>query len=312
MNSISKKNISLRAELDIPAAIEKNSRIQKGYWEQKSKQWGAIQEPFRPSEDDVLQYVSFLKQCALHENARILILGATPELRDCVAVEYPGAEIYVCDISKEVMQRMTAFRKRGLLKYEHWIQADWMDDDALPFYFFDAVLGDLVLLQFPPFLQHPFLQRVSSRLSQNGHFITRCRWRTDLAAQISNQQLINLFLNLWDGREQFIREAFLALMDVNVGADGEVLQDAILDFLDAVPKQEADNFLTKLAGIVRGAFTQFSEKWKWASPRKNSLLPVLGKFFKVDNLYIGYSKLKIAEYPILLLKKLHDDRNINQ
>ncbi len=171
------------------------------YWENQVDSWGNMPSPVRPSQNDVEIYQSFMPPECKEE--RILILGSTPELRD-LAAQRPDAKVYIADFSYRMPLEMLKFTKHVDPKKEKWMRDNWFD---LPFpeNFFDIILGDLVLQQFPPELEPVLLKKMHSLLKKDGLFIGRFHFLdkascsgtiADTVREITNSNLTN--------RERFI------------------------------------------------------------------------------------------------------------
>jgi len=171
------------------------------YWENQVDSWGNMPSPIRPSSGDIEIYQRFMPSEIKREH--ILILGSTPELRDIVA-QRPDAKVYIADFSYRMPLEMLKFTKHVDPKKEKWIRDNWFD---LPFpeHFFDIILGDLVLQQFPPELEPVLLKKVHSLIKKDGLFIGRFHFLdktscsgtiADIVKEVTNSNLTN--------RERFI------------------------------------------------------------------------------------------------------------
>lgn len=139
------------------------------YWEQQAEYWSTTPSPIRPSTHDLDGYQHFLERCSRSD--RVLILGSTPELRDLVS-KHGVAEVCLADFSYRMPATMLQFTRHVEPARETWVKANWFN---LPFPtgFFDIILGDLVLQQFPPKLEPKFLERIGRLLRDDGAFIGR-------------------------------------------------------------------------------------------------------------------------------------------
>ena len=141
------------------------------YWENQIDFWYKLPPPVRPSVADIVSYRKCIEQGGRIE--RLLILGATPELRDLVVMLPPQRpKIYLADFSYRLPLAMVRFMVHGDPAQETWVKGSWLD---LPFPegFFDVILGDLVLQQFPPDLEPLFLEKMCAHLKAGGSFIGR-------------------------------------------------------------------------------------------------------------------------------------------
>lgn len=131
--------------------------------------WENISFPNRPTEKEIEIYRTFAAG-ASGEIPRILILGATPELRDLAAGIKMQA--FVCDASPLMPYGMAKFLRFAKTKDEIWIKANWLD---VPFEdnFFDIIAGDLSLRHVDPQTQERFLNKIYRILKPGGRLIIR-------------------------------------------------------------------------------------------------------------------------------------------
>ena len=139
------------------------------YWERTAGLWERTPSPVRPSTGDCAIYREFLEMAGKKQN--ILVLGATPELRD-IAAQAAGSRVHVADFSRAMLSSMTRLAEHADPDKEIWIEENWLDL-ALPKNSFDVILGDLILQQIPPPFETRLLEKISSLLAPSGSFIGR-------------------------------------------------------------------------------------------------------------------------------------------
>jgi len=150
-------------------------RLEKYYWDEGSRYWSSFAKPLRPSRDDISRYRSYLKEAiALPYAPKVLLLGATPELRDVLAEFYQTAQVYIIDFSAAMFMMTSKKLRVANADRELWIKTNWMDT-RLPENFFDVIIGDLILQQFPAPSISDALTRIAQLLKTNGTFIFRGR-----------------------------------------------------------------------------------------------------------------------------------------
>ncbi len=97
--------------------------------------------PFAPSENELSFYKKYLN--LVFESGelpnRVLILGATPELRDA-AIEI-GVESVAVDVSKEMMDKFSSLMKHKGHLLDKQIIKNWLEMD-FPKSYFGVVMGD--------------------------------------------------------------------------------------------------------------------------------------------------------------------------
>lgn len=146
-----------------------------------STSWGAKhatsrasrKESSAPTKEELAIYEQALRQAIKHKkNPRVLILGATPELRDLV-LQYNCYTLAV-DVSWPVLCAMHEVMKYKDHPANAVLQNDWLTARAaLQDQSFDAILGDVVLNNIPAADHLPLLRDLNALLKRGGYFITR-------------------------------------------------------------------------------------------------------------------------------------------
>lgn len=129
-----------------------------------------MKPPVRPSAADLKIYDQFLRDAVRNQKtAKILVLGATPELRD-LAAKYTE-EVTVMDANLEMILAMTKLmRKKN--PSEIWLKANWLSMPlALDYY--DVILGDGVVNNVAWSEVNIFWKHLAQILKPEGKFITR-------------------------------------------------------------------------------------------------------------------------------------------
>jgi len=127
--------------------------------------------PGRPSKQAISLYRQFAKKSfiGLKHQPRVLVLGATPEIRDILAGL--KVEVSIIDLNMEMILAMTEVTKKKNPN-EIIVKGDWT---KMPFAsnYYDLVMGDIVLSNVPRSLQTPFLKEVKRVLGPRGYFISK-------------------------------------------------------------------------------------------------------------------------------------------
>lgn len=107
------------------------------------EQWQDISAPIRPSEEECNLYEEYVKRAAIDGRSKLLILGATPELRD-IALRH-NLKPVCCDHDIRVWEAMKLFMEES--GEEDYFHLDWLEisEDAR----YDIVLGDGSLNMIP-------------------------------------------------------------------------------------------------------------------------------------------------------------------
>lgn len=156
-----------------------------------SKLWAKFAPPGRPSKDDIKNYDKLLK-IALNniEQPKIVILGATPEIRNLL-YKYKDTKVLCVDMTGDMYWAMNNFIKHQNPR-EKFIKANWLTmskkiKDA------DVVIGDYVLGNISDH-QHKFYLEIKRILKPGGYFIHRDFLLTYRIKKIKNvyQELVRI------------------------------------------------------------------------------------------------------------------------
>lgn len=130
------------------------------------KRFQQIKPPLRPSEMDSEFYEKFARKFA-NKGADMLILGATPELRD-IALKNNILPVS-CDLEDNIFEAMTRLMKTS--GKEEFIHSNWLDlkEDRK----FDLIMGDGSLNMLPADYAEVFMKKIYNLLKNNGFFVHR-------------------------------------------------------------------------------------------------------------------------------------------
>ena len=152
-----------------------STKKQKDYaapWSLIADGWKMFTPPWRPAKENINYYEKILKRTIKDaKNPKVLILGATPEIRDILA-KYRNIEVVISDYNMEMILAMNELVVRKNFKNEKWFKTSWVDM-PLEKEYFDIIFGDYVISQLPKNLTSKFLSQIRSLLKSNGRFITR-------------------------------------------------------------------------------------------------------------------------------------------
>lgn len=135
-----------------------------------SDQWQKVCSPWRPSFSDEIIYKNIISR--FDSRSPVLILGATPEIRDII-YEFKFDERFVVDVSAEMFKEMGLIRENKIDNEEKFIEANWL---SLPFEpsSFEAIVSDLPFWVLFSLEEHEiFLKECHRVLKKNGSFIVR-------------------------------------------------------------------------------------------------------------------------------------------
>jgi hypothetical protein len=139
-------------------------------WEDIVPRWTKYAPPAKPSAADIARIRSRIRLDEDRDQAEVLVLGSTPELRTMLAA-IPRVRVTIIDRVLPMMQAMTTLVEAESLN-EVWICGDWLTA-PLPSRYFDLVLSDLVLGNLEPGNQRRLMSRVRSILGPDGRWVSR-------------------------------------------------------------------------------------------------------------------------------------------
>lgn len=141
-----------------------------------AKNWNKYTYPWVPSKE----MKSFFLEGDTSFN-KVLILWSTKEFRSY----FKDKEIYISDISKEMIKKNTVWNMKEKVLYENWYNLkNWN---------YDLVLGDLVLLMFPFEKKITLIKNIRDNLSENWFFRLRVVIKKE---NLSAKNIIKIFKNI--------------------------------------------------------------------------------------------------------------------
>ena len=152
-------------------------------WIKILNNWDRLTSPGLPSPKEVKIFKKFLSPILRKKRPKILILGATPELRDLIAA-VKNIETTVLDINLYMILAMTKLLKKKP-KNEIYINASWFEAPLKKNYY-DAAVGDFVIPNVMKKDLNTFLANVKKWLKPKAYFITRVN------VYSSNDQFVTL------------------------------------------------------------------------------------------------------------------------
>ena len=145
---------------------------QSTIWKNFIKNWKIYASPGKPSPDDISIVRKWLKKI---KAKRVLLLGATPQLRDLL-VELK-CEAYTMDMQMDMLLGMQNYMKRKNPN-EVIIKSDWLTSPLKDNYF-DAILGDLILENIPYNQQPKLFSEIKRLLKKGAPWITKIFYPKD-------------------------------------------------------------------------------------------------------------------------------------
>lgn len=274
--------------------------LQYFYWENQIDIWNTVSSPVRPNAEEIKIYKKILTKIPGEKN--ILLLGSTPEIRD-IFMSFPAAKVYLADFSYRMPLAMLKFTKNTDPANEIWVKANWLD---LPFSknFFDVVMGDLVLQQFPPPVEELFLKKISGILKPTGHFISRFNFishemQTDSLESIIKKTLSKPY-GFWTKAILIKLHALWLYADPNNRLLNRQISAA------AFEKFVKDNNIKDevIRQVLRWIIADKNSDRNWSPPTKGELMRKISSTFSVGEIQTAGDYKESIYYPILDLKKI--------
>ena len=279
---------------------------QSTIWKEYIKNWEIYAYPGRPSEGDIAILKKWLKKI----NAkRVLVFGSTPELRDLLFEL--GCETYVIDLQMEMIEGMKQYMKHPNDK-ENIINADWLDaplqDD-----FFDAILGDLILVNIPLPKQPQLFKQIIRMLKKDGYFMPKILYQPDnwpgcdsLKTEGDSLLGINKIASLPYNRNRY--EELLVYLMYQVYDyekkiyDGMKLQTLIEKYYkDGKLSEEVDEKAKKLFDMLFRMWGKPLNKL-WYSQVRKEKIEWISKFFVIEEEKCASGYLFAEHFPTLLCR----------
>ncbi|MBI2635314.1 MAG: class I SAM-dependent methyltransferase [Parcubacteria group bacterium] len=237
----------------------------KKVWSGYAKGWGDRWSPWRPSSGDIGVYQALAEEKL---SGRVLLFGATPELRDLIAQN--GGDIVLIDICPEMVGAATKFLNHSNPKNETWIIADWCE---MPFSsdYFDLMIGDFMwwLLSVPR--QKTLRDQIARILKPGGNFVSRIHF-CDLARAGQNiEEIIKtnlLRLHHDNSNRPQLREMIIAkIVDATADFHAKRLNiKTAIPVFEKIISETSDEFLR---GFIEELFSRCKNRTDWTAQTKD-------------------------------------------
>lgn len=279
--------------------LKKNKFIES--WKKFAKKWQKITSPGRPTVAEIKIYENFARPFLKKKGVKILILGATPEIRDMLA-RYKNTQVTLVDINLDMILAMTSLMKhKSAAEKEIWIRSNWLNA-PLPKNYFDLVLGDMVLSNVPFKLQDKFLNNIKSWLRPGGCFINRCESFTSRWKSFSIEEICQIFKN-----KPINPKTINLFWETGVWLMGDFSQDRGIYpkvFYQRIKKYLKTHPEPKIAKILKKGGILYPLDGIWYTHEEKSLRKLFSKYFIIkDSKFdpkINFIYPEVA--PIYLLK----------
>jgi hypothetical protein len=274
-------------------------------WENTASKWAYYTSPFRPSGGDIKNYEGILRR--INRKEKVLILGATPELRDVVAKM--DFDVTIADFSLPMVKGMLSFALYKEKYRERWVIADWLKlEKILKPAAFGIILGDLVLRNIEPLLQKKFLKIISDLLDSQGFFITRIHFVNENLSKKSSTVIITDILKRYPSRDNQTIEDLITsrLFDKNTDyKKHNINKNLFLNDTKNCLKNFSEN--NKALLVLRNILKKWEGGKTWTQRTRKEINTLITKYFVIKNLKFAadYEDSRFYPFYTLLVKKIN-------
>lgn len=274
------------------------------YWERQIRSWGRHAYPVVPTGEELDRYeqeVIRAKNRAENTRTRVLILGATPQVRDVCAKHRDQLSITVADYSFRMITGMLQYAQLVDPMVEQWVRADWLD---LPLaeQHYDCIVGDLAMQQIEPRYETQFLQGVRDLLTPGGVFVTRLHYiPSNVPASV--EEIVSFVLSqpLSEARATNYLKMHL-LWKFTDGESRQLRRTAARESLELTAEKLAVTDNPVVQAVLR-SFRRYEFSFRrWAPPQKDELHALLKTSFDDINYYTMHHDPLAPYYPVGVLR----------
>lgn len=283
-------------------------------WENISKDYSKLLIPNRPSQDDCRNYGLLINKVLKKKNyAKIMVMGATPELRRILyTYEFlRKGEVFCLDINETMYKAMTDFLMKADFK-EKFLKRSWLDTKFKD-KTFDLIVGDEVICNINKKEHSNLFKEVGRILKDSGVWITRHNFYTEQVKKINVKKiLLSLARKIYTGEYCFQQAANILYTDLFY-YESHINQDSnsTISYLKIIKREYTQSFknhkfsriIKKLIAIYENNIVSMCGDYKWyVLSEKESERELKDYFIIKEKVYAqDYPSVKCS--PIYLLKK---------
>ncbi len=277
------------------------------HWLTVARRWSEIPAPMGPWPSEMKIYQKLAKKYLKGiKKPKILILGATPQMRD-IAHAFRNAEVTCVDIDVNMLFAMSSLLKNPQnADSEIWVKSSWITVPLKENYY-NLILGEAVLGNVPFMLWTKFLQHLQDVLRHNGYFVSRVVV-TDLG-NWHGKNLDEVFSYASEKKLNFIELYFLLFYRI-FGSQKRKMSN--LDMYKTIKKyynkkkqryvlenRYVEGLLNKIAKYLPAS------PFQWSNSPQAFSEKYLKRYFKIiaKEFGGGESQFSSAYHPIYLLKR---------
>lgn len=240
--------------------------------------------PGKPTEEEKGIYTDFIRQCfekGKLKNPKILLLGATPAIRDLLA-EF-DAEVTLLDVNKEMviaMNKLIKHRKKEKIVEGNWIDMPFEDNE------FDIVSGDGVLSNVDKENKEKMLEEIKRVLKPKGFFVARVYFIPEDWKKLPTEDILKKFSDM-DHPYDRNTELLVHIMNNTFNPEtGEVYLSKVRDMLMKYWKHGKYHYEDKK---VEELLNRMHEMWEpyekiWCAGTKKQVFNKIKKYFDIIEL----------------------------
>ena len=250
----------------------------KRKWRKLAKTWQCFTSPIRPTAVEINIMERFCRNCLKQPRVRVLLLGATPEIRDMLS-RYRNASVTLLDKNQEMIIAMTKLMKSEGRSETH-LFADWLRAHLRTNYY-NIIIGDSIFASIQPQFRAQFLAKVHRWIKQNGVFVIRAANYRPKQNPNNLQSALQLFSKRHIDETALSSFSETVLFLVRDPRQGQIQLRRLKILIDWYVKSNGSRLSRKQKQILtlwRKFYCQNGTFW---SPNANALRKHLERFFRV-------------------------------
>lgn len=283
-------------------------------WKDISKDYSKLLIPNRPSQDDCRNYGLLINEVLKKKNnAKIMVMGSTPELRRILYTYkfLQKAEVFCLDVNESMYKAMTDFLMKADFK-EKYFKRSWLNTkfkDKM----FDLIVGDEVICNIDKKEHDNLFKEINRILKDTGAWVTRHNFYTEQVKKTNVKKiLLNLARKIHTGEYCFQQAASILYTNLFyyeswINQNG----NTTVSHLKIIKREHGQSFknhkfnqaIKELISIYENNFVSICGDYKWHVLSEKESERELKNYFTIKKKVYArdYPSVKCA--PIYLLKK---------
>lgn len=268
-------------------------------WKENAGRWHASGPPWRPSNGDVGIYKNLAGERLF---GAVLVLGATPELRDLAARNCRNVYT-VADMSRTMLEQMSGLMFFSGTKQEKWLEGDWCEI-SIPENSFDLIVGDMIWWVLSLKQQRIVRDRIAKWLKSDGLFVSRFRTR-DAGQHTDPRQIFNYYyaerLKAPENQANFMRMLLSRIYNLTAnGGQCRIDRDAARRTLLGLASETVDTHQKRF--LEEAASPHSIIGTNWTAQTKAEIVGMLEESFQIMEEQQA-SDYESDNYPIFSMRK---------